>query len=373
MNFRRQRPVTGASSRENAPARLSGPINGVSEGPRTLGFRPEAQRGQVCPTVGGMPVSILARNAEGQPWQPPRTGPRPRVLVAKTRAYLDTVVVHFHTLPESIAEIRHLLGVFGDDTRLLFEEVSDNHGWLVILHQPTRKELHVLGRLQRRTSNHAQPATLHRYDVSVDFFPSDLTSLEELERWLRQTVTVKNSERHRTRMVETTWYSGPEGSAFLLAEYADLPSKLDHELSCVHFDLRVTGSEAVRRTGHKYADDLINLNPALHWDRHVRHLEYDVEEFTRILTERDMRKRRAIRKRLGKQPSKTNPLYRESRVRGLVKRLELHSVHNLRVAFPIDVTRLAIIPTANFGLPKKLQWGAISLGKDYTKKVDTEF
>lgn len=318
-------------------------------------------------------MRVRPQPSEGEPWQPPRSSPRPRVRLARTCAYLDTVIVHFHTLPESTAEIRHLLGVFGDDTRLRFEEVNDNHGWLVILHQPTPNELHVLGRLQRRTSNHAQPATLHRYDVSVDFFPSGLTTLEELERWLRQTVTVKNSERHRIRMVETTWYSGPEDSAFLLVEYSDPPSKLNHQLSCVHFDLRVTGSEAVRRTGFEYADDLINLNPAYHWDRYVRHLEYDPEEFTRVLTERDQRKRHATRKRLGKQPSRTNPLYRESRVRGLMKRLELHSVHNLRLAFPIDVTRLAIIPTASFGIPKKLQWGAVSLGKQYKKKVDTEF
>lgn len=310
---------------------------------------------------------------ERQPWQPPRANPRPKVPSATTRAYLDTVVVHFHTLPMSKGEIRHQIGVLGDDRRVRFDDVSNNHGCLVTLHQPSPKELHVLGRLQRRTSKHAQPATLHRYDVSVDFFPSGLTTLEELERWLRKTVTVKNSERHRIRMVETTWYSGPENSAFLLAEYADLPSKLDHQLPCVHFDLRVTGSEAVRRTGFEYADDLINLNPAFHWDRYVRHLEYDVEEFTRVLTERDMRKRRATRKRLGQQPSRTNPLYRESRVRGLVKRLELHSVHNLRLAFPIDVTRLAIIPTADFAIPKELQWGAISVGKRYKKKVDTEF
>lgn len=297
---------------------------------------------------------------------------RSRVLFAGTRAYLDTVVVHFHTLPETIAKMRRLIGALGEK-RLLFQEVPGNHGWLVTLHQPSPEELKALGRLMRRTANHAQPATLHRYDVSVDFFPSDCASLEELESWLRRTVTVLNSERHRARTVETTWYSGPTGVAFLLVEYSDLPSKLNHKLPCVHFDLRVTGSEAVSRTGYKYADDLINLNPTEHWDRYVRHLEYDVEEFTLTLTERDMRKRRAVRKRLGKEPSNTNPLYRESRVRGLVKRLELHSAQNLRVAFPTDVARLKEIPTATFGLPKELQWGAISLGKHYKKKVDTEF
>lgn len=267
--------------------------------------------------------------------------------------------------------MRRLIGALGE-RRLLFKKLSGNHGWLVTLHQPSPEELKALGGLMRRTSNHAQPATLHRYDVSVDFFPSDCASLEKLESWLQRTVTVLNSERHRARTYKSTWYSGPTGVAILLVEYSDLPSKLNHKLACVHFDLRVTGSEAVSRTGYKYADDLINLNPAEHWDRYVRHLDYDVEEFTHILTERDMRKRRAVRKRLGKQPSNTSPLYRESRVRGLIKRLELHSAQNLRAAFPNDVTRLKEIPTATFGLPKELQWGAISLPKHYKKKVDTE-
>jgi hypothetical protein len=293
------------------------------------------------------------------------------VLFARSGAYLDTVVVHFHTLPEKIAEMRRLIGALGEK-RLLFEEVEGNHGWLVTLHQPSPKELKALGALMRRTSNQAQPATLHRYDVSVDFFPSDFASLEELEGWLRRTVTVLNSERHRARTYNSTWYSGPTGVAILLVGYADLPSKLDHKFSCVHFDLRISGSEAVRRSGYKYADDLINLNPAEHWDRYVRHLEYDAEQFTRMLIERDMRKRRAVRRRLGKEPSPSNPLYREGRVRGLMKRLELHSAQNLRAAFPIDVARLKDIPTATFGIPKDLQWGAISLPKHYKKKVETE-
>lgn len=310
-------------------------------------------------------MRVRPQPSEGEPWQPPR----PRVRLSGTRAYLDTVVVHFHTLPEKIPKMRRQIGALGE-RRLLFKRVTGNRGWLVTLHQPKPEELKALAALQRRTSNHAQPATLHRYDVSVDFFPTGITSIEELERWLRQTVTVLNSERHRARIVETTWYSGPEDSAFLLVEYADLPSKLNR-LPCVHFDLRVQGAKAVRRTGFEYADDLINLNPAYHWDRYVRHLEFDPEVFIATLIERDMRKRRRIRQRLGKLPSKTNPLYRESRIRGLVKRLGLYSAHDLRLAFPNDVKRFGVIPAATLGLPKGLQWGAVSLGKRYKKKVDT--
>lgn len=319
---------------------------------------------------------VRPQHSEGEPWEPPRPSRMPRrtrsrVLFAYTQGYLDTVVVHFHTLPEKIVAMRRLIGALGE-RRLLFEEVEGNHGWLVTLHQPSPEELKALGALMRRTSNHAQPATLHRYDVSIDFFPRDCASLGELQSWLQRTATVLNSERHRARTYKSTWYSGPTGVAILLVGYADLPSKLNHNLSCVHFDLRITGSEAVSRSGYKYADDLINLNPAEHWERYVRHLEYDAEKFTRTLIERDMRKRRAVRRRLGKEPSRSNPLYRESRVRGLMKRLELHSAQNLRAAFPNDVTRIKEIPTATFGIPKDLQWGAVSLPKHYKKKVETE-
>lgn len=312
-------------------------------------------------------MRVRPQPSEGEPWQPPR----PRVRLSGTRAYLDTVVVHFHTLPEKIPKMRRQIGALGE-RRLLFKRVKGNRGWLVTLHQPKPEELKALAALQRRTSNHAQPATLHRYDVSVDFFPTGITSIEELERWLRQTVTVLNSERHPALIYKNSWYSGPSASAFVLVEYSDLPCKLNHKLRCVHFDLRTIGSEAVHRTGVKYADELIDLNPAEHWDRHVRHHDYDVEEFTQKLIQRDMRKRRDVRQKLGKQPTRTSPLYRESRVRGHIKRLELHSVHNLRRAYPHDAARLAIIPTANFGIPKTLQWGAISLGRHYKKKVETE-
>lgn len=358
-------PALPQPGRENAWVAATAPTNRL----------PKGLRASRVPAPAGNPAE-QAKTAAGRnfnrPWQPPRLRPLRSLPTATTRAYLDTVVVHFHTLPEKIAKMRKLIGALGEK-RLFFKKVKGgNHGWLVTLHQPTRKELKALGALQRRTSNHAQPATLHRYDVSVDFFPTGITSIQDLERWLRQTVTVLNSERHPALIYKNTWYSAPTACAFVLVEYSDLPCKLNHKLRCVHFDLRTIGSEAVHRTGVQYADELINLNPGDHWDRHVRHLDYDVEEFTLKFIERDMRKRRAVREKLGKQPSRSNPLYREIRVRGHIKRMELHSVHNLRRAYPHDVAKLAIIPTATFGIPKSLQWGAISLGRHYKKKIETE-
>lgn len=63
----------------------------------------------------------------------------------------------------------------------------------------------------------------------------------------------------------------------------DIPSKLTGEWSCLHIEMKVTGSAACRRLGIDHPTDLIGFNYDALWNQHLVLCEVDRERFGRRL------------------------------------------------------------------------------------------
>jgi hypothetical protein len=94
--------------------------------------------------------------------------------------------------------------------------------------------------------------------------------------------SVKKHGRGQVRYCKTTRYSGPRRSATNLAVYPDKPSKMTGELGCLHFDWRIKGADALRRSGIASIDDLLALDHHAFWRERLRFYDLDLERFGRL-------------------------------------------------------------------------------------------
>ena len=356
MNFHGQRRASVAGSAKNAPARLSGPINGVPAAPQTHGFG--------FSTVAALRCAPSAPAGACQPWQPPRTSCRPRVFRHRVpftpgRSYHDTVVIHFVTLPGTFQELKWRILGSTTSPRLAFHEVRGNQGYLVSLHQPSRKELRRFGKLQRECSSAPYFATLSRFDVAADFKPKPDEDLQSVRAWLERCLTIRNRKTQPTLDWHDTYYTGEMSSAVLGVVYSDALSKLDGE-PCVHMDLRIQGAKAVGRAGYKYADELEDLDPSALFEKHVLLVDHNVEHLVGGLA--SLRRRAQVF-----SPSSIRDA--DSDALNEVERYKLYRAQTLKDFYPKAFKALDQIPTAILGLPRLLEWGAVKRHRHHKKTI----
>jgi hypothetical protein len=141
-----------------------------------------------------------------------------------------------------------------------------------------------------------------------------------------------------------------------LVVYEDRPSKITGA-ACTHLELRFYGTPSVRKQGIERIRDLMEINPRLLFQRHVKLVDFDPEE----LKQRQVRA--AIRHDIafyrGKETNAFTDKYRASiprRVSSLVQRQCRGRVQQVKNVYPHHVKRLESISIDVLNLPDRLSW-----------------
>lgn len=191
-----------------------------------------------------------------------------------TTVYLDTIEIFFKDYPAGLN--KRLSDVQGTKPIIEACRRADNiWGYRGRIHQPKTQTLFLLDDLLPKYHG-----TLCRFDVAFDFNgisadwleqrcilrwrrPGPMRNYGDTVYWVAQSVRKKRSNRD-------------------IALYADRPSKITGEPDCTHFELRFYGTPAVRREGIKRPSQLIGLDPAELFQKHIKVVDFDDEAAERL-------------------------------------------------------------------------------------------
>jgi len=138
--------------------------------------------------------------------------------------------------------------------------------------------------------------------------------------------------------------------------YDDKPSKITGT-ACTHLELRFFGALSVRKQGFEHVTDLMEINPRLVFQRHIKLVEFDPETLKQSAIRKAMRHDIAFYR--GKETSLFRDKYRASiprRVRSIIERAYQDRVQQFKNADPNYVNRLNPIPIDVLKLPDRLSW-----------------
>ncbi|MCK1547168.1 hypothetical protein IVB12_35915 [Bradyrhizobium sp. 179] len=256
-------------------------------------------------------------------------------LIAKVEAYLDTLELTYPRRPKGLlAEARAILG-----RPVWFKDISDAEGnrWGVRLHlhQPTPELLTALDKYG---------GSLSRFDIAFDIFPFDM-SIELMAKVIRECAILRWRRPQAMFEFESTlywteWHLGQIRPDRNLAEYHDLPSKIDAGKPAVHLELRFQTSDAAKAQNLHRPSQLIRLNPRALFDKHIRILDFQQHIADDI-------------------NSSANP----GRVRGFYKRNYQRRVQLFKDRQPHLIKLLEPL-NSRFAIKDHLTWGAVSGPKD---------
>lgn len=295
--------------------------------------------------IGIKPVA--AREAE-----PHNSLPAPSDVLAS----IDTVELFFRFPPKEVARLKAI-----QYPRVPWIEPCPDRdgrvwGHRLIVHQPTRKALLHLDRMQKQYRG-----KLCRFDLAVDFIATSPEHAQAIKKWLVGHMLLRWRRRAPMYDVKTTTYwirqkGRKRRSNRDLAVYADRHSKVTGECDCCHLELKFYRAEAVKQTGYDSVKDLIDLNPSELLAKYVKFadLEAFYQKRIRLAVNEDRKQYQ------NKLTSAFTDRYRASlprRIRGYLKRTMQDRVQWIRDHHP----RLTLHPieNGNLNLPTKLEWGAI--------------
>ena len=264
-------------------------------------------------------------------------------------SYIDTIELFFRYLAKGMrAEIEAVYG------RSLWatpckDRIGNVVGYRLGLHQPNMAVLPVLENFQRLHSG-----TLCRLDIPVDLTTHSSAWIAQrcLLRWKRSGPL--HDEENALYWIEQLSRSRRSNRDLVL--YDDKLSKITGA-PCTHLELRFFGTSSVRRQGFERATDLIEINPRLIFQHHIKLVEFDPEAFkqsqVRAAIERDVAFYR------GKETSSFIDKYRASiprRVRSIVQRVFQDRVQQVKNVNSDYVRRLKPIEIDILNLPDRLSW-----------------
>lgn len=255
-------------------------------------------------------------------------------LIANVEAYIDTVEIAYPRRPKGLlAEARAILG-----RKVWFEDIIDAKGnrWGVRLHlhQPTPELLAALDKYG---------GSLGRFDTAFDIIPRGM-SIEMMARVIRECAILRWRRPQAMFEFESTlywtkWHLGQIRPDRNLAEYHDLPSKIDGKPT-VHLELRFQTSDATKAQNLRQPSQLIGLNPRALFDKHIRIIDFQQHIADDINSSAN--------------PNRTRGFYE----RNYQKRVQLFKdrlPHLIKLLEPLN---------SRFAIKDHLTWGAVSGPKD---------
>ncbi|MGY4433705.1 hypothetical protein ACVWWO_006182 [Bradyrhizobium sp. F1.13.1] len=255
-------------------------------------------------------------------------------LIATVQAYIDTVEVTYARRPKGLlAEARAILG-----RKVWFEDVKDASGnrWgtRLPLHQPSPDLLAALDKYG---------GSISRFDVAFDIFPLDM-SIEMMAEVIRECALLRWRRPQSMHEISSTlywteWHPGQIRPDRNLAEYHDLPSKIDGKPT-VHLELRFQTSDATKAQNLFRPSQLMRLNPRALFDKHIRIIDFQQHIADDINSSGN--------------PARTRGFY-ERYYQGRVQLFKDRQPHLIKLLNPLN-GRLAIAD--------HLTWGAVSGPKD---------
>jgi hypothetical protein len=206
----------------------------------------------------------------------------PRLWVRDVSAYIDTVELFFRFKP-GLKRLRAIQSRKTVHREKCYGRDGNLYGWRLIVHQPTRQALLVLQEMQE-----GWRGKLRRVDLATDFITGSASECEQLKRW------VINHSLLRWRRRQDQMHD-EDGTVYWtqrvtrkrpahrdLVVYADKPAKLTGELDCVHVELRLYDTYAVKRSGLSQVSQLPRLKPKALLRRHIKLA--GVDRFTQKVT-----------------------------------------------------------------------------------------
>ncbi|TWI58295.1 hypothetical protein IQ16_08201 [Bradyrhizobium huanghuaihaiense] len=255
-------------------------------------------------------------------------------LIANVEAYIDTVEITYPRRPKGLlAEARAILGRKG-----WFKDIIDTKGnrWGVRLHlhQPTPELLAALDKYG---------GSLGRFDIAFDIIPRDM-SIEMMARVIRECAILRWRRPQAMFEIEgtlywTEWHPGEVRPDRNLAEYHDLPSKIDGQ-PAVHLELRFQTSDATKAQNLQRPSQLATLNPRALFDRHIRILDFQLHIADDINSSAN--------------PDRTRGFY-ERNYQRRVQLFKDRQPHLIKLLEPLN---------SRFAIKDHLTWGAVSGPKD---------
>jgi hypothetical protein len=206
----------------------------------------------------------------------------PRLLVRDASAYLDTVELFFRYKPG----LKRLLAMQPRKTVQSKECIGHDgnvYGWRLIVHQPTHQAFALLQEMQNEWRG-----KLRRVDVATDFITRSASECQQLKHWVvNHTLLRWRRRQDQMRDEDGTVYwtqrvTRKRPSHRDLVVYADKPAKLTGELDCVHVELRLYDSYAVKGSGLSQVSQLPRLKPKPLLRRHLKLAS--VDRFTQRVT-----------------------------------------------------------------------------------------
>jgi hypothetical protein len=124
-----------------------------------------------------------------------------------------------------------------------------------------------------------------------------------------------------------------------------------------HLELRFYGTPSVRKQGFDLVTDLMEINPRLLFQRHIKLIEFVPEALKKSQARAYIKRDRAFYR--GKETSTFIDKYRASiprRVRSLIQRQCQDRVQQVKSIYPDHVKRLESISIDVLNLPDRLSW-----------------
>ena len=274
--------------------------------------------------------------------------------------YIDTLELFFRFPPKGIGKLRALQGLIPQLIPCR-DRNGFNWGFRLVVHQPKRATIQELSKLQKKYK-----AKLCRLDVAADFILLDSEACQTFRSWFEKSALLKR--RRVGSMVDeentTYWISHRERARLGkkrrrdLALYGDKPCKLTGEMDCVHVELRLMCTDAVRKAGFHYARDVINVDPSRLFKNHIKLVIFDPQpakqRLMRSMVDRDRRQCR------GKTLSEFTDRFRASlpqRARGWIDRFK-NRAQLLKDFMGVDFMDAEMKPVdiGMLCLPNHLEW-----------------
>jgi hypothetical protein len=279
-------------------------------------------------------------------------------VIADVQAYRDTVEIFFPYRPKGL-----LATIKSGAKRAWFKNCFDDTGAIVgcrlVLQKPT---LQIFPSLEFWREKHK--GKICRLDIAFDFRCRPGTDKQSLICLIEKQMVLKWSPCSWMIKIETTRYwveqfSRKRRSNRDLCFYPNRPSKLDQSPDCIHLELKLFRTEVVKREGVNTFFDLIKLDPARLFKKHVRCVDYNFIAFERAFV------RSAVRDDIRRHRNRTHSSvhveqYRthvRQRARGFLRRYELDHAQNLKRLYPKRVQKMSSLRVEDlFQLPSALSW-----------------
>jgi hypothetical protein len=222
-------------------------------------------------------------------------------------------------------------------------------GYRIGLHQPNLAVLPVLAQFQQ-----GHGGKLYRFDIAVDLTTHNRAWIEQhgLLRWRRS--GPMHEEENALYWTEQSSRSRRSNRDLVLHD--DRPSKITGA-ACTHLELRFYGTPSVRKQGFELVTDLMEINPRLLFQRHIKLVDFDPEVLKQSQVRAAIRHDMAFYR--GKETSAFTDKYRASiprRIRSLIQRQCRDRVQRVKDIYPDHVKRLESVSIDVLSLPDRLSW-----------------